>query len=265
MATTTTTTTRSNSNCTANKACCSWLSMTRVQVVACPNETIRSALESKLLEKLNRRSSSLPDHVTISCQRLEDCLAAEIEISSATIAGRNSSGDADDRHRHQDEVSTKSMMYNDMQTVYLSPDADESLDPCQRPPRIAIVGLLIDRRIQPNRSKERASKLLFKNNDTTTSSSSTTSGIVVSKRWPLEDCFVDINAKEPLNVDCIMEGMQQWWWNYALDKAATTTISSTNNKEHFVHAASQAIQHHAERHPSRPLHIMTVGEPTTTP
>jgi hypothetical protein len=174
-----------------------------VQVVGCPDETVRSALEAKLLEKLD--AFVLPSHVTISCLSLEECIVALQAPAS-------------------EEADT-------LQPVYLSPDAEESLDPCNSPPTIAIVGLLIDRRIQPNRSKDRASKLS-----------------IVSKRWPLEECFADIHAKEPLNVDCVLEGMQQWWWNCAKS-------NGEGSKELFVQAASQAINHHAKRHPCRPLHI----------
>jgi hypothetical protein len=176
-----------------------------VQVVGCPNEIIRSALKTKLLEKIN--AVSLPNHVTISCLSLEEYLLSL--DGSAT-----------------DEMSTP---------VYLSPDADESLDPTELPPNIAVVGLLIDRRVQPNRSKDRASKLR-----------------IVSKRWPLEECLMDnLHSQEPLNVDCILEGMQQWWWNCHGNSDNTNKLS----KERFVQAASQAINHHVKRHPARPLHI----------
>ena len=40
--------------------------------------------------------------------------------------------------------------------VYLSPDADETLDPNNKPPDQVVVGLLIDRKIRPNRSKRQA-------------------------------------------------------------------------------------------------------------
>ena len=175
-----------------------------VEVVGCPDETIRRTLEKLLLEKLS--ISELPNHVKISCDSMEQFL-----FSVAAVIDNQSS-------------------FSKSPPVYLSPDAEESLDPTTVPPNVVIVGMLIDRRVQPNRSKNRASKLE-----------------IVAKRWSLEDCFIDISAKEPLNVDCVLEGMQQWWWN--CDDA--TKVS----KECFVHAASQAIVHHAERHPSRPLHL----------
>ncbi len=192
-----------------------------VQVVGCPHDNIKTLLENRTIENMKKAapsasSNSLPLHVTISCETLEECLvnlaANRPNILTATMESEN-----------VDEP------------VYLSPDAAESLDPCSEPPEVAIVGLLIDRRVQPNRSRDRANKI----------------GIV-ARRWPLEDCFAEINSHEPLNVDCVLEGMQQWWWNW---KDTTATCSQNVKRETFVQAASQAIEHHCERHPSRPLHI----------
>ena len=180
-----------------------------VRVVGVPDDKTRDALQNRLLEKLG--SPSLPQHMTSTCESLEECIANE-----------QNCGDDDACDKSKETA------------VYLSPDAEDSLDPSKRPPRIAVVGLLIDRRVQPNRSKDRASKLN-----------------IVAKRWPLDDCFADISAKEPLNVDCVLEGMQQWWWN--CDEAA----GDKTDRECFVKAASQAIEHHAKRHPSRPLHLST--------
>jgi hypothetical protein len=178
-----------------------------VRVVGCPDETIRSTLETRILEKLSL--SEIPDHVQISCDTMEQFFSSVFVV-------------VDD-----DDGSSGSQS---QRPVYLSPDAEEALDPSDRPPNIVVVGMLIDRRVQPNRSKNRASNLGM-----------------VAKRWPLEDCFIDISAKEPLNVDCVLEGMQQWWWN------CDETIHG--GKECFMQAASQAIDHHAKRHPSRPLHL----------
>jgi hypothetical protein len=174
--------------------------MAEVRVVGCPDEATRSILENKIAENL--KVTRLPSHLTLSCETLEEMLGTH------DIGDSESSGPP----------------------VYLSPDADGSLDPLRRPPPNVVVGLLIDRRVQPNRSKERASKLN-----------------VTAKRWPLEECFVEISPNEPLNVDCVLEGMQQWWWNCSAMKPG--------GKEAFIHAASQAIERHARRHPSRPLHI----------
>jgi hypothetical protein len=145
--------------------------------------------------------------------------------------------DTDSLPSHVEFVSTELQTVlddYDEQAVYLSPDATNTLDPSKRPPRVVIVGLLIDRRIQPNRSRNRASSLEIQ-----------------TEKWPLEECFANISENEPLNVDTIMEGMQEWHWNCSNE----TTKDGT--KECFVQAATSAIERHAQRHPNRPLHKTT--------
>jgi hypothetical protein len=203
-----------------------------VRVVGCPDEKTKQILERRTIENMKRTSSlssnNLPSHVTLSCETLEECLEG---LSTNRTAGTTTS-------------TTTSMFSGNVgdEPVYLSPDASESLNPSSKPPGIAIVGLLIDRRVQPNRSKDRAEN----------------TGIV-ARRWPLEDCFAEIDAREPLNVDCILEGMQQWWWNWnqltPANSSNDVTVDLNVKKETFIQAASQAIEHHAKRHPNRPLHI----------
>lgn len=118
--------------------------------------------------------------------------------------------------------------------VYLSPDSPNVLAPAARPPAVVIVGMLIDRRIQPNRSLNRSSKLGTS-----------------SARWPLESCGSNIHPHEPLNVDVVLEGMQQWWWNVQNDQ------NNDDSEFPFVQAATQALQRHYQRHPNRPLHKTT--------
>ena len=197
-----------------------------VRVVGCPDENTRKILENRTIENMKRASSAssasnlkgnnLPSHVTISCETLEQCLDDLAANHPDIIANQIPHGKID-------------------KPVYLSPDAAESLDPRSEPPEIAVVGLLIDRRVQPNRSRDRAQTI----------------GII-ARRWPLEDCFGEIDSHEPLNVDCVLEGMQQWWWNW---KDTSVTCSDDVKRETFIQAASQAIEHHVTRHPSRPLHI----------
>jgi hypothetical protein len=203
-----------------------------VRVVGCPDEKTKNLLESRTIENMKKCPSSsalnlddnnLPSHVTFTCKTLEQCLE-DIGTSQTATCTTSACDNNYDEH------------------VYLSPDANGSLDPCSEPPGVAIVGLLIDRRVQPNRSRDRAQTI----------------GIV-SRRLPLEDCFVEIDSHEPLNVDCVLECMQQWWWNWGeLTAAGNSTDASVDSKlrrETFVQGASQAIEHHVKRHPSRPLHI----------
>lgn len=159
--------------------------------------------------------------------------------------------------------------------VYLSPDAEEALNPHDPPPSIVIVGLLIDRRtIQVNRSVRRASAL----------------GISLA-RWPMEhillptllqpvvrdkeqqptqeqqngtpnsinECetkmaMLRLHKNEPLNVDCVLEGMQQWHWNYYYQYGNSVMMQRPDSASAFVEAATQAIRHHQQRHPERTRH-----------
>lgn len=132
--------------------------MANIKVVGCQDENIVSLLKDRTKQLLNK--GELPNHVTFESGSLTDSCSASVLKTNP---------------------------------IYLSPDAQDTLDPSQRPPDVCVVGLLIDRRVQPNRSKERALKLEM-----------------LSKRWPLEQCFSDIDPNEPLNVDCVLEGMQQW-------------------------------------------------------
>jgi hypothetical protein len=111
--------------------------------------------------------------------------------------------------------------------VYLSPDADEALDPSLEPPDHVVVGLLIDRRIIANRSKRQAANL----------------GIQ-SARFALEEFNID--RCEPLNVDTVLVGMQQWWWNCEQHEGG--------RRECFLEAMETSMDQHCTRHPNRPLH-----------
>jgi hypothetical protein len=187
-----------------------------IKVVACQDESLKQALEERTRSLLGDGTSDAPSppilaiqHLSFSCQSLEETCR---ELSEET-------GDP---------------------VIYLSPDVSEALDPTMRPPRYVVIGLLIDRRIQPHRSQVRATDLNL-----------------ISKRWPLDNCFREISAYEPLNVDCILEGMQQWWWNSDDVVVASKNDEPSVHRETFLQAAAQAIQHHAERHPSRPVHKRT--------
>jgi hypothetical protein len=125
------------------------------------------------------------------------------------------------------EINESLDTYRESSVYYLSPDADEVLSPsCKAPPTV-IIGMIIDRKIKRGRSKRRADIL----------------GIQ-ARRLPLDN-FVNLQNREPLNVDTVLELMQQWWWNEG-DKGSEGNF--------FVEAACQAIERHARRHPNRPIH-----------
>ena len=231
-----------------------------VRVVACPDQTTADALQKRMLELWNNVNNerhqhrqddeSLPSHFSITTQPLEDWMMM-MTIPTTSVAAAATSAASNNNAPHS------------KMPVYLSPDAKDVLDIHQDPPPIVVIGLLIDRRIiQLNRSVERASKLEMP-----------------VARWPLETVSDVLDRNEPLNVDCILEGMQQWYWNCAqLDHYANNnkdddddddseeskdkvnsklSLSPSLSKARcFQDAAIQALQHHQERHPERPQHII---------
>jgi hypothetical protein len=132
------------------------LEIAQIQLVGCPDEATKSVLEERT--KLLLKVEELPSHIVFSCNSLEDFCTSRNE-----------------------------------KPVYLSPDAENSMNPSERPPSVVVVGMLIDRRVKPNRSEKRASDLE-----------------IITQRWALGECFTEIDPNEPLNVDCVLEGMQQW-------------------------------------------------------
>ena len=170
-----------------------------VRVVGCSDENIKTLLENRTIDNMKKVVSStsvLPPHVTITCETLEQCLEDLAEPMQRRRQclnddGGDGDGDSDDENDISDTTNDEAIGHDITTPVYLSPDADESLKPSSEPPRIIIIGLLIDRRVQPNRSRDRANILN-----------------IITRRWPLEECFKDIDACEPLNVDCILEGTQ---------------------------------------------------------
>ena len=149
-----------------------------------------------------------------------------------------------------EEEHTK-MLLND--AIYLSPDAPTALNPCGSPPTKVIVGLLIDRRVQLNRSLQRSEKLNLE-----------------AKHWPLLDTLIlrssndeanqheqqqmRFHKNEPLNVDTILEALQQWDWNCKISKSKGGEVVLDGDDTPFINASLQAFRHHTERHPSRPIH-----------
>ena len=218
-----------------------------IRIVGCCDMTMKLSLEKRLLEHLGL--DELPSHVTISCDG--DFLPSSSTFTTTTMTIESvvvavpPSGTTSHPSLSNDHDGGECCHGDDV--VYLSPDAEEALDPTQIPPSTVIVGLIIDRRVQPDRSLNRASSVNIRN----------------VKRWPFDSCFVNINKNEPLNVDCIMEGMQQWWWN--IDKILQqkqiqqqqgneVRLLKLEYREAFIQATSQALEHHADRHPSRSLH-----------
>lgn len=172
------------------------LALAKIILVDCNDDTVQAALLDRMKELWNQSSTShdialpFPINLVFSDQSLD---SFHNKLSDSLI--------------------------------YLSPDAPTALDPLQPPPRGVIIGMLIDRRVQVDRSLTRSKHLKIK-----------------SVRWPTIQ-NLELDESEPFNVDCILEGMQQWQWNH-----------ESNSDNCFQRAATQAWNHHQARHPQRPKH-----------
>lgn len=205
------------------------LSPAQLIIVAC---TDVHSLEQRMIQlwtseqpqgSVGGKVSRLPSHVHISSRSLEDWLSEFYPNRKLPPVNESDSLIV--------TLDTEQTSIPIEDCCYLSPDAAYSLDPCRAcpPPPVIIVGMLIDRlTIQKNRSLHRAEQLQ-----------------IHSARLPLER-VVQWHIHEPLNVDCILECMQQWSWN----------VQGDATERPFEHAATQAIQHHIQRHPRRPRHAL---------
>jgi hypothetical protein len=193
-----------------------------VTVVGCPDKDMKACLLDRLKQLWQ----------TMGIVKTEESLPLEEEVALPS----NFSFQDDAFLEH----SPNECLVAD--AVYLSPDAPLALDPCRPPPSKVIIGLLIDRRVQLNRSLVRSQQLQLP-----------------ARRWPMEVLGDDDqqHPQEPLNVDTILEALQQWFWNYNNDKASTSKrdyeVESTND-DPFRQASTQAFGNHAHRHPARPKH-----------
>lgn len=193
----------------------------RVEIVSCPHESVQDAIQERMQDLWKQQSTILPfpSNFAFSPHSLEDWVKAW--LAKGTIA-----------------TTTTTTVSRNNDVVYLSPDAPQTLDPTVAPPRVAVVGLLIDRRtILTNKSRDRAQTLDMK-----------------AARWPLEQFVANISAHEPLNVDCVLQGMQLWEWGYDCATDHANVSESARAKQACADALIQALQHHAQRHPERPIH-----------
>jgi hypothetical protein len=257
-----------------------------VKIVGCPDASIEQSLKERMLELWVQEvqaaatatstsdatttpvvTTKLPDNLTFTHQSLESCLA--------TSATRTETGNISGHHQQQEPRDD---------ILYLSPDSNVALDPAnQPPPTMVVVGLLIDRKhIQVDRSIKRAQALSIpavrwplekivlvqqEGAETSQSQSSTNTSVVAPATTT--NNTITVHASEPLNCDCILEGMQQWYWNYETHQQNTQKSGHGNSDDDdqkkaavareacFSDAVLQALQHHVERHPGRPIHKST--------
>jgi hypothetical protein len=128
------------------------------------------------------------------------------------------------------------------EVLYLSPDAIHTLSFASPPPRIVIIGMLIDRRITANRSLIRAEETLK----------------LKAVKLPLDELNVRrLTCQEPLNVDTVMELMQRWHWNCDRMQKQQHDVDERKAlyRDCFLEAAAWAMKSQRERHPNRTIHL----------
>lgn len=155
--------------------------------------------------------------------------------------------------QQNDSSSSSSTQESREEVVYLSPDATYTLPTTCRPPRVVIVGMLIDRRITEDRSRRRAEESLN----------------IRAAKVPLDELGVkELSSCEPLNVDTVMELIQRWWWNCdKLEQRLQEISNGSGNSEDlntekysrlykkcFFEAAAYAMRSQRDRHPNRTVH-----------
>lgn len=123
--------------------------------------------------------------------------------------------------------------------VYLSPDAEETLSSSEPPPKIVVVGMLIDRSITAGRSKRRAAHLNMR-----------------AAKLPLDELKVkQLASDEPLNVDTVMELMQRWWWECTTQtENIDTDLTREQYSKCFAISAALSMRTQRIRHPNRTFH-----------
>jgi hypothetical protein len=202
-----------------------------------------SFLQDTSLEDLVRR---------LKCEsESAECTSAEFETESAATTAATTTGRKDP---------------NLNVAVYLSPDVETRLSTTKQPPRIVVVGMLVDRKVQANRSKQRVESLeapasspaptptpnlnqtedsavtldpdgdnVEQATETAAATAATNSVLIEGARLPLEVLNVsDLGIDEPLNIDTVMEMMQRWWFNLdihrcSIDIDIDTSISGSGS------------------------------------
>ena len=131
------------------------------------------------------------------------------------------------------------------------------MSPTDPPPRTVVVGMIIDRRVVPGRSKSRAERIGMASASLPMSALGCRDDAVVGgdRRGGIDD-------NEALNVDSVLELMARWWENHEeLLQQGGSEVSADGAamRNSFADAATKAMQTHVDRHPNRNLHSDQTG------
>ena len=148
------------------------------------------------------------------------------------------------------ETATEQEKHNEAMiksACYLSPDGIKTVNPKSPPPKIVIIGMLVDRRVTINRSRNKAEVLNL-----------------ISYQLPMSLLTTQRNSSigllrddEPLNIDTVLDLMDGWWRNHFNSLQDATFVDSDENLKCFLDAADIAMTIHSDRHPMRTLHHPT--------
>jgi hypothetical protein len=176
------------------------------------------AIQNRIKELASEHKNDMQDKSLDGCEYMPDIPLEDVLHKHETITLSNS------------KVSC---------ACYLSPDATQSLSAAEVPPKVVIVGMLVDRKVQPNRSKSRAESLQE-------SQKRTEECVLNCAKLPLDALNVsDLKVDETLNIDTVMEMMQRWWMNCSREGPS---------KKAFVDASARSMLSHRNRHPVRTIH-----------
>lgn len=189
------------------------------------------------VEAVRRRMAEIDDGSRCSG------MAFRPDVDVLEYANQQSTNNDDEDAIHSGEAEANhdsSTAGSHDEVVYLSPDATDSLPTTSPPPRVVVVGMLIDRRVKADRSRARAEEALK----------------VRSARLPLDELNVkELSSSEPLNVDTVMELVQRWWWNCEELERGGQVPSEASYRKCFVDAAARAMKTQRDRHPNRTIHL----------
>ena len=172
----------------------------------------------------------------------DDCVVVTDGMNSLSVNGNSRDGKVETaiEQGQPNEAIIKT-------ACYLSPDGIKTLNPKLPPPKIVIVGMLVDRRVTINRSRNKAAVLNL-----------------ISYQLPMSLLTTQRNSNiglirndEPLNIDTVLDLMDGWWRNHFHSSHSDKFSESDENLQSFLDAADIAMKIHSDRHPMRTLHHPT--------
>ena len=169
---------------------------------------------------------------------------------------RDANNDTDDANDADDvDIKVKDKV------IYLSPDSPHLLDCKLPPPKIVVIGMLVDRSVALFRSSKRAELLEIES--ACLPLKECMSIFKISDDNDNDDGIISVRNDEPLNIDTVLMLMYYWYnsscYRYIVHDNGTSNNEQTSsientNKAAFVSSTAKAMLTHQDRHPNRTLH-----------